>query len=563
MISAIPLPALLGLGLISLVVALLRRRKGTSIGDLKGPSSRSILLGHEYDLSRQEEVGDLEFTWLKEYGPTWKVRAPFGHDALMTADPKALQHIFHKSGYGYAKEPSQNHISYIMAGPNIAWVQNADHQRHRKIMNPAFSAAQLRSFLPMFQATVQRLSDKWKTKLSATGPSVLRVDDWISRAALDIIGQAAFDYDYKGLDDDSDSPLAQAYHGIFKEVGYMLPVSTMLFRATWDYIPEPILKLFKYIPAQPFNHLRGVSNLFTKYGREILREKRPEADAEKRTDGKDVLSILIKANESSDPKTRLSDEELLAQMYTLTLAGHETTATTFSYLLYEVARHPEYQARMRQEVLETRARILERGGVEFTLEDLDAMPVCMNAIKETLRVHPIAASLPRVATHDDVLPLAFPATTKSGETVNEVPIRKGQVVYTSLATYNRIPQVWGEDSHEWNPDRFTRLDGGKQTFVGVFANLMTFSAGTRACIGWRFSPSQVDVAHPSSPLNMVIEMQALCTELLGSFQFSLPDGYDPKKPELQRAPSSSNMIAIIRGKPELGTAMRLRVELLE
>ncbi|KAI0331166.1 PAH-inducible cytochrome P450 monooxygenase PC-PAH 4 [Cubamyces sp. BRFM 1775] len=548
MIAAIPLPALLGIGLFSLVIAFLRRRKRPSADDIKGPPTQSRLLGHEYDLSRQEEVGDLEFKWLREYGPTWKVHAPFGRDALMTADPKALQHIFHKSGYGYAKQPAQNHVSYLMAGPNIAWVQNADHQRHRKIMNPAFSAAQLRSFLPMFQATVQRLSDKWKTKLSMAGPSVLRVDDWISRTALDIIGQAAFDYDYKGLDDHSDSPLAQAYHGIFKEVGYMLPTTTMLFRATWDYIPEPVLRLFKYIPAQPFTHLRGVSNLFTKYGRDILREKRPEVDAEKRTYGKDVLSILVKANESSDPKTRLSDEEILAQMYTLTLAGHETTATTFSFLLYEAALHPEYQARMRQEVLEARARVFERGDVEFTQEDLDAMPVCLNAIKETLRMHPIAASLPRVATQDDVLPLAFPATTNTGKTVMEVPIHKGQIVYTSLAAYNRIPQVWGEDSHEWNPDRFSRLDSGKQTYVGVFANLMTFSAGTRACIGWRFS---------------VIELQVLCSELFGLFQFSLPEGYDPKKPEVQRAPSSTNMIFLIRGKPELGTALRLRVELLD
>ena len=65
--------------------------------------------GHEYDLSREDDVGDLEFKWLREFGPTWKVRAAFGvsschtlcialaitklprilqHDAVMTADPK-------------------------------------------------------------------------------------------------------------------------------------------------------------------------------------------------------------------------------------------------------------------------------------------------------------------------------------------------------------------------------------------------------------------------------------------------------------------------------------------
>ncbi len=90
---------------------------------------------------------------------------------------------------------------------------------------------------------------------------------------------------------------------------------------------------------------------------------------------------VVKANASSDAKTRLDDDELMAEMFTLTLAGHETTATTLTFLLYELARNREYQNRMREEVKQARARVSARGDTNFTIEDLDGMTLCMNAIK--------------------------------------------------------------------------------------------------------------------------------------------------------------------------------------
>ncbi|KAI9068331.1 PAH-inducible cytochrome P450 monooxygenase PC-PAH 4 [Trametes sanguinea] len=507
---------------------------------------RSPLLGYEYEISRQDEVGGLESKWLRDYGPTWRVTGSFARDVLMTADPKALQHIYHKSGYSYAKQPAQVHLGYLMSGPNIVWAQGSDHQRHRKIMNPAFSSAQLRSFLPLFQSTAYKLIDRWKSEMATTQCLETKVNAWLSRAALDIVGEAAFDYDYKALDDAEDSTLAKAYHGIFKEAGYRLPKATLLFRAAWDYLPFPIIKMFKYAPTKPFPHIRHVREVYMEYGKQILREKRPEVDTEKRAHSKDILSILLKANESSDEKTRLTEDEILAQMYTLTLAGHETTATTLSFLLYELARNPEYQARMRQEILEARGRLSARGGSDFTFEELDGMTLCTNAIKETLRMHPVVTQLPRVATKDDVLPLAYPIVAADGEAISEIPIRKGQIVNTSFAMYNRLPQVWGADAEVWNPDRFSAIDGNKQTYVGVFANLMTFSAGTRACIGWRFA---------------IIEMQVLVAELVGTFHFGLPGTDKHGETEVRRAPAGNALIPLIRDKPDLGPALRLIVSL--
>ena len=95
----------------------------------------------------------------------------------------------------------------------------------------------------------------------------------------------------------------------------------------------------------------------------------------------DSVLPAVKANSSEDPKSRLDDEELIAEMFTLTLAGHETTSSTLSFLLYELSRNQEYQARMRDEIRSVRARITARGGNEFTIEDLESLTLTMNAIK--------------------------------------------------------------------------------------------------------------------------------------------------------------------------------------
>ncbi|KAM5543945.1 hypothetical protein V8D89_002562 [Ganoderma adspersum] len=530
---------------ISAVWVALRLRNGRGIKYIRGPPSPSLLFGHEAALFRQEEAASLEIGWMKEYGSTWRTRGVFGADVLMTVDPKAIQHVFQKSGYNYTKKTSQNFMAYLIAGPGIATMLGEDHQRHRKIMHPAFSAPQLRSFLPLFQRIAGKLSEKWKEELVATGELDLMINKWLSRATLDVIGEAAFDYDYNALDGGGRSTLSKAYENLFKDIEYRPSYARILFRAAWDYIPMPLLKLIRFLPVNPFTRLRNAKSLFGEYGKQILREQGPDVDAERKVSSKDVMSILIKANSSADAKTRLDDEELISEMATLTVAGHDTTAATLSFALWELARHPEYQERMRQEIRAARAKVAARGGSEFTTEDLDSLTLSVNAIKETLRFHPIATGLPRVALKDDVIPLSRPIVSTTGETISEIPVKAGQVFYASFAGYQRLPELWGENVDKWNPDRFLRIETAKQpASVGVFANLLTFSAGLRGCIGWRFS---------------VIEMQAFLGELLEGFQFHLPK----EKVEIQKATAGFGIAPIVRGKPELGAALPLRISLAQ
>ncbi|KAI0756691.1 cytochrome P450 [Daedaleopsis nitida] len=525
------------------LVAILRRRHHRSLKNIRGPTSPSLIFGHDVAINRQSEVGELDFKWMNEYGSAWRIR---GHlcaasVACMLVVPnarQAMQHVFHKSGYNYVKRRDVDTLTKLFLGPGIVAATGETHQRHRKIMNPAFSAPQLRTFLGVFQDIGQKMCEKWKNEVVDSSPKTVLVNKWLARTTLDIIGAAAFDYDYGALDN-TESELAKVYGDLFIDTALHIPKWLIFYRTMWNYLPDWILRYVGWTPTKEHRRLRRTNKVIRKIGARLLGEKVQEVSG-KASGQKDVLSILIKANLSEDPRTQLQDEEMMAQMQSLTFAGHETTASTLSWMFWELAKHPKYQARMRAEIRATRAAVVARGDDRFSIDDLDSMTTVLNAIKETLRFHPIVFNLQRVAAKDDIIPLAEPIRTTTGEMINAIPVKAGQWINASLCAYNRVPSVWGEDADSWDPDRFLRIDPTKQIRVGMFANLYVLHY----------------VNHTTCVLTMLvlIEMQALASELLERFEFGLPE----EKFEVVRVPAGL-MIPLVRDRMDLGIAMPLTV----
>ena len=119
------------------------------------------------------------------------------------------------------------------------------------------------------------------------------------------------------------------------------------------------------------------------------------------------------------------------------LAGQETSSNTLSFALYELARQPHYQDRLRAEIRAMEHTVHERGGVTFTSSDFDSMPFLQAFVREVLRYHPAVPHNYRQAMKDDVLPLSKPIRTLSGKIINEIPIPKGTRLTLSVAAYNR------------------------------------------------------------------------------------------------------------------------------
>ncbi|KAI0263471.1 cytochrome P450 [Gloeopeniophorella convolvens] len=499
------------------VVELFRlRRRNALMQKLQGPESKSFWFGNDHEIRYQKEVGDCEFEWMRRYGGAWRRSAPLGEEWLMVTDPKALQHILHTSGYHYQKGALQNTITEMISGNGIVRAHGETHQRQRKIMNPAFSAPQLRSFLPLFQDVALKLVQKWKDEVIPADPSgqpLVNVTRWFSRTTLDIIGGAGFDFQFGSLDNVKTS-LSEQYQNLFIDSTLYPSNWDVLFKATWRLIPESLLSYVRYLPSREYSRFRRYLDFTRNFAREIIQKSIIKGD------GKDIMSVLLRANASEDPKSRMSNDELVDQVSTLLLAGHDTTSNSLSWFFYEIAQHPESQQRIREEI----AAVRERNKGDITAADLDSMTYTQAALKESMRLNPIIWLLMRVPSRDDVIPLAFPITGKSGEQMTSIPIRAGTPIVLCVSGYNRHPEVWGEDAHKWNPERFLSADKTKQTSVGVFANLLNFSGGLRGCIGWRFS---------------ILEMQMIAITLLENFEFSMPPPNE--KTRVYRKPSGIMM----------------------
>ncbi|ESK86113.1 cytochrome p450 [Moniliophthora roreri MCA 2997] len=470
---------------------------------LRGPKGEGYLLGVEYKLKFEERMGELSFKWAKEYGTTYKIPGCFGETILVTCDPRAIYHVLHQHVVDYPTSKDIRKFYELVAGRGVVWVVGDEHKRHRRVLGPAFSVNQTQSFIPLFQRHVQKLAEKWNAELER-GTRTIDMVTWCHKVTLDVIGESSFNYHFGALED-KPNELTDALYELEK-LGSSPSALEILLQAMPRHLPNFLV-----------NNLRN--NVATRY-LEVSSEKARElmqkpVSGHMDEEGKDILSVLnaqVQANQAEDPKKRLADHEVTAQISTLLQAGHHTTGYSLAWILYELSRHPADQQRVYEEI----SRIRARTQGNFTTDDYDELAdgwlgAC---VKESLRLHPVLSQLARTARHDDVIPLEFPIETAAGTTLSHVQVHSGQRIHIDVVAYNQLEDVWGADAKEWNPARFLESSiRNSAVTVGMTSNLLTFSGGPKGCLGWRFA---------------LLELHALLAGLLEQFQFDVPEGVEIK-----------------------------------
>ncbi|PBK95281.1 cytochrome P450 [Armillaria gallica] len=530
---------LLSICLFSAVYVVYKRLKRISIANVPGPQWKSWVYGNLPELLKGE-AGEMDFKWQSQYGDVVRIRAAFGEDRLLVSDPKALQYIYQTSGYKFMKPPgSGKEFSRLATGTSIFFVEGDDHKRHRKVLLPGFGGPEAKFYVPVFFTHAGKMTSKWKELISTTDEQSIVIDipSWTSRATLDTMGEAAFDYQFGALDE-SANPLTNAYTNMLFDTFGVATDNSTLSLCLMDWLPKRVVRcIVEKAPIKRLEHIRMTHDLTDEAAKQLLNEKYEALAADKPK--RDIMSLLVKANVSENPKSRLNPEELLAQMNSIMFAGHETTASTLSWTFLELAKDREVQNRLRAEIRKKERVVFNRGDTEFSVQDLDSMPYLTAVVKEVLRFHPITYNLERVAAQNHVLPLSNPVTLTTGKVVQEIAIHKGTSIITSIAGYNRNKGVWGEDAHSFDPVRWLRGDISKQIPVGVYGNLLTFSGGVKSCIGWRFA---------------VLELHAFIAEVVNNFEFSLTQEY-----ERIRREACAIMVPTVKGEVEKGSQLPLRV----
>ncbi|KAK1222072.1 hypothetical protein PQX77_015097 [Marasmius sp. AFHP31] len=500
-------------------LALIIRSRKRSLKFLQGPPSPSFLLGHEWDLTRVRRVGDLEYDWFEQYGSVFRLAGCFGEDVLEVADPRALQHICHKSAYRYKKPMDNEHIIDRLFGPGLVTVNGDIHQRQRKIMNPVFSAAQIRPFAPVFEGCAQTLISKWKSEIEG-GATAIDCYGPLHGMTLDALGEAMFEYNFDAMGKTRANGLRDVIRDVFLDSRNPTELK-MLRNASYRFLPKPIIDLISLRKTKEDKRFANWLAASQKVTERLINQKVKSGGGQEKD--KDILSVIARSLVAEDPNKRLLPVEALSQM-------------ALNWLLYELSYNPKWQERLIQEIQDIRRQNGTDG--PLAVKDLEGMPVLNAAIKETLRFHPIVPELFRESENDDIIPLECPIRDISGSVLREIPVIKGQRVVLNIFKYNRFKTVWGEDADVWNPERF--LGSNRPTTLGVFANLMTFSGGIRACIGWRFA---------------VLELQVVAAALVESFKFSGLGGVEIEHVRLGTNPP------MVKGKWKAGPQLPLKVAL--
>jgi len=240
---------------------------------------------------------------------------------------------------------------------------------------------------------------------------------------------------------------------------------------------------------------------------ELLARNRREKEGKALMEEKSIIGLLIKA-ESADSSLTMSQEEILAQMNVLLLAGYETTSISLTWALIELCRKPEKQQKLRQE-------LLHFVGIDPTLDQLSTgLPYLDAVVQEVLRLHPPVSETTRIAAEDDIMPFILPITTATGEQVSRLVISKGTIVTSPLRYMNRSEVFWGPNAKEFEPERWLEPDAcvGARDIQG-YRHILTFSDGPRTCLGKSFA---------------LAEFKAILSVLIRSFTFELPDGPSTK-----------------------------------
>ncbi|KDQ07869.1 hypothetical protein BOTBODRAFT_139546 [Botryobasidium botryosum FD-172 SS1] len=488
------------------IVRALSKPLTSGLRHLPGPSSPSIIWGNAREILHDQAEQKMEEEWMQKYGHVIRYWAALGTPHLFTADTRALSYIL-SHAYDFPKPEAFRAAVGEIFGKGLLFAEGDVHKRQRRAMNPAFSAAHVRDLTSVFLDKSHELRDIWLRKI-AEGDGMHETDvmSWFSRVSLDIIGLAGFDYKFSALSEDGE---ASELASLFTNGSVIDPDQHFSFVNVLRVV-FPILQSIMDDPPQ-FKKMKADNLTMRQIGRELIQQKKDAILAEVGTSGiiekssvksRDLLSLLIKANMASDiPESqKMSDEEILDQISTFLIAGHETTASSLAWILYEIARHPEVQTKLRAEFTSA------SNENELGVEDLMALPYLDAVLREALRTRAVVAGTTRVAGKDSVIPLSMPYTDVKGAKRHEIRVKKGDIIYIPILLLNRSTEIWGDDAKEFNPDRWSSMPERSAEIPSVYSHLGTFLAGPRGCIGYRFA---------------VAEMKALIFTLVRDISFEL------------------------------------------
>ena len=347
---------------------------------------------------------------------------------LVLTDPHGVRRVLVDNARGYGKGTVQYRALAGVTGPGLLASDGGTWRRHRRVAQPAFHHGSLDAVAAHAVDAARRLV----AEVDALPPGrPLEVLGATSRTSLEVVGHTLAAADLSGVAERLVETVGAALEVVVARAASPVP-------GRW---PTPARRRLRRLVAE----IDEVCARIVAQRRAAGRLDDPAAPPE------DLVGLMLAAG--------MDEREVRDELVTFVVAGHETVASSLTWTLDLLARHPHVQQRLHAEL----AGVLGAPGAarEPGWDDLRRLPYTRAVVDESLRLYPPAWVVTRQALADDV--------------VAGVAVPAGTLVVISTWALHRHPDVWARPE-EFRPERF--LDGTRRE-VGY----VPFGAGPRLCIG--------------------------------------------------------------------------------
>jgi cytochrome P450 len=363
-------------------------------------------------------------------------RLLFLHNFLINK-PEYIEHVLLTNHQNYSKSHFLRSMLGPLLGEGLLISEGELWRRQRRIAAPAFHNKRITELVATMASCTESTLARWR---STTGPFDVAAE--MMALTLNIIARTMFSTDV--------SREVEAARRLMN-IGMTLRPSMLDLFGLPEWLPR----------RQPAACRRAIAEFDALVARLL---------AERRTDGidrGDLLSMLLAAR---DPETGegMSDKQLRDEILTIFLAGHETTANVLSWTWYLLARHPEAETRLHDEL----DRVL--GGRMPNFTDLAELKWTRMVVEEAMRLYPPAHAIARTAIRED--------------RIGGVRVPTGATISISMYVTHRNPNLWPEPDR-FDPERFAPAAVAQRH---RFAYL-PFGGGPRICIGNSFAIAEAQV----------------------------------------------------------------------
>ncbi|MFO7275954.1 MAG: cytochrome P450 [Pseudomonadota bacterium] len=374
----------------------------------------------QFDVGSTDDSLERMKELFERHGDIYRVYAPGRKSwTYVIHHPDDVKRVLVANHRNYTKGVGLDRVK-ILLGNGIMTSEGEFWRRQRYMMQPLFHRRVITQFAQVIAAANEKLIERWEAQ--AARGELVNVTDDMSELTLDIVLRAIFGRD--------------------------------LDRLTQQLGANP----FEVVSREPARNLQFAYKFrsLTRLVAELIRRRRSEPE-----EHFDYVAMLMNARDK-ETGDAMSERELIDEIMTLIVAGHETTASGLNWTWYLLSQHPDVDARLHAEIAAT----VEEPAP--SLAQMESLTYAQQVINEALRLYPPGWLLSRRTIGPDVL---------SGYT-----IPPGTDVLLNLYLLHRHPRYW-KDPDRFDPDRFAPENEAERPRFAF----MPFAAGPRHCIGETFA----------------------------------------------------------------------------